>query len=606
VPPEATRSRQRGPQRPVVRIRYEVPGEGAARELPFVVGVLGNFAGDGLRAQPSFRQRDFQEVNRENFDAVLNGMQPSLRLRVSNVLGDVVDEELVVNLSFTELDDFDPSGVALQVPELRSLLEARARLVRHRSQLESHAAESPGELEHVDRQLVELDANVGALLDVILHHPRFQRLEAAWRGLSYLVRQTPQIDRSNPREKPRVKILAMCVGWSELDRDFRDRVDVDRTTLFRKVYDQHFGTAGGEPLGLMIGDYTVRPQGSDEEGAVDDREVLQDISRVAAAAFCPFVVGLSPSFLGLDSFAELQQRVGVENLFGRLRSAIAWQSFRRSEDARFVGLAAPRVLLRLPWSSQRSASVAESGTRGLFRYEEDVGDGLLRHQLWGHAGWAFAETAIRSFLQGGWFADLTGVQPGEITRGVVAGLPVESFHTDRVGLQQKMPVDLSIDEEFGEELTRNGVLSLCQCYGSPFPAFFAAPSIQDAQVYDSAAASANAWLSTSLETMLCVGRFAHHVKVLGRDLLGSMHSPEELEAALHSWIVQYVADLPNPTPEQRAKRPLSAAKIAVHPDPGRMGGFLCEIHLQPHFSLERMVASIKLQTVLAAPTHAVA
>ncbi len=450
-------------------------------------------------------------------------------------------------------------------------------------------------IQELDRQIVRVEGLLAGQLNEILHAPRFQRLEAAWRGLQYLVEQTPYDDALDTQPRL-VQVRVLPVTVRELERDFERAEEFDQSALFKLIYTSEFGMAGGAPFGLLLGDYEIRPH-STEDNPSDDLAVVTGISQVAAAAFCPFVAGLSPAFLGLDRYSELAHTVSISDLWTPTNpKLLKWRMFRESEDSRFVGLALPNILLRRPYDATECGARATS-----FRFHEDVSDPDLGGLLWGNACWAFGEVVIRSFLQTRWFNELAGTGSDGSLPGFVRGLPAVSFGSDRGGLQNKRNTDLVIGEEFEQQLVELGFLPLSQCSATAESAFFAAPSLQKPKEYQSEDATSNSLLSTSIEVMLCVSRFAHYLKAIGREKLGSLQDASEIESFLHGWLQEHTSELRRLSPEDRADRPLAESRVSVMPVRGKTGSFACMLQLKPYFSLERMVASVSLKTELVRP-----
>ena len=443
----------------------------------------------------------------------------------------------------------------------------------------------------LSRDIARIDELVARQLNAVLHHPSFQKLEASWRGLSYLVRKLPDNDS--------IKIRVLNLPWAELVQDQTRALEFDQSHLFRKVYDAEFGHPGGEPFGVLLGDYEIhlRP-GADHPH--DDLEALSKVSGVAAAAFAPFIAGVHPSFFGLDSFHEMERPLNLSRVFEQI-DYIKWRSFRQSEDARFVGLTLPRVLMRLPYEP------GDPAARRL-HFREDVEGPDRRKYLWGSAVYAFGGVLMRGFINSGWLADIRGVRQGIVERGVkvclddgglVAGLPVHSFGTDRQGLAIKTSTDVIVTDGREKELDDLGFIPLCHCQDTEFSAFYSTSSVQKPLKYDDPKATANARLSAMLQYILCVSRFAHYLKVMARDKIGSNFSPEDCERYLGDWLRNYTTSSDAGGPEDRAKYPLREAKVAVRERPGAPGSYNCVVHLRPHFQLDKMFMSMKLTTELA-------
>nr|MDQ2695326.1 type VI secretion system contractile sheath large subunit [Pseudomonadota bacterium] len=359
----------------------------------------------------------------------------------------------------------------------------------------------------LERAIARLDALLERQVNAILHHPRFQHLEAAWRGLDYLTRQAAGAEN--------VKVRVLNAGWRELARDLEGAIEFDQSQLFIKVYSEQFGMPGGEPFGLLVGDYAIRHRPA-------DMAALGGVAQVAAAAFAPFVAAAHPAFFALDSFQELSLPLDLAALFRHQAAEyLAWQSLRQSADSRFVGLTLPRILLRLPY--------ADDGARDQpFRFVEDVTAADGGGYLWGNAAYAFAAVAIQAFAASGWLADLRGVHRDERSAapvaggGLVGGLAAADFATDRPGLAPRYATEVFIGDYREKELSELGFIPLCHCQDTPWPAFYSSPSVQaPAQSHDSPAARANARLSAMLHYILCAARFAHYLKIIGREKVGA-------------------------------------------------------------------------------------
>jgi len=431
------------------------------------------------------------------------------------------------------------------------------------------------------RDVAQLDSLLSDQVNAILHHPRLQRLEASWRGLRYLVEQL--------EEGQNVKIRVLNATWEELARDLERAIEFDQSQLFRKVYGDEFDMPGGEPFGVLLGDYEIRHLPGAEHPA-DDVAALTAISHVAAAAFAPFVAAADPSLLGLERFDGLAHPLNLPRTFEQLEY-LKWRAFRETEDARFVGLALPRVLARLPYE--------DDGTRvDGFRFREEVAGPDAAKYLWGTAVYAFGAVVVRSFAQSGWLARIRGAQRGAEEGGLVAGLPVHSFSTDKRGIATKCSTDVMIADRQEPELSEVGFLPLCHCQGTEFAAFYANHSVQKPKQYDDPAAQLNAKLSAMLQYMLCVSRFSHYLKVVARDKVGGFAEPEELEDFLHRWIHQYVTADGEATPEVKARLPLRQAEIRVRRHPEKPGCYLCVAHLWPHFELDELTAALRITTEL--------
>jgi len=440
-------------------------------------------------------------------------------------------------------------------------------------------------LKRLSTDVARLDALLSEQVNEILHHPRFQRLEASWRGLQYLTEQAYGAEL--------VKIRMLDVSWTELSRDIERAIEFDQSQLFAKIYNEEFGTPGGEPFGVLLGDYAVRHR-TDADHRVADITVLQGLSHIAAAAFAPAIVGTDPAFFGLDSFSELGLPLNLPSTFQQVEYT-RWQSFRETEDARFLGLTLPRVLMRVPY--------ADDGSRtDRFRFEEQVEGPDNSRYLWGNAVYAYGAVLTRAFSESGWLANIQGVDRGSESGGLITGLPVHSFGTDIDGIAVKYSTNVLITDYQEKELAELGFIPVCHCKDTSWSAVYGSASAQKPKEYDRTIATVNARLSSMLQYMFCVSRVAHYLKVIGRDKVGSFVSPEECEAYLQRWLLNYTTAADDATLESKAKYPLREAKVQVREQPGKPGSYACIANLRPHFQLDQVVTGIQLVTEIAPGT----
>jgi type VI secretion system ImpC/EvpB family protein len=435
--------------------------------------------------------------------------------------------------------------------------------------------------EWLNRDVARIDALLNAQLNAILHHPAFQQLEASWRGLCYLVEQAADADG--------VVVRVLSASWKELARDAERAIEFDQSQLFRKIYSEEFGMPGGQPFSVLVGDYQVRPWATAEHSQ-DDVALLTAISHVAAAAFAPFVAGVHPAMFGLDDFGELERPRDLRKIFDQLEY-LKWRSLRESEDARFLGLTLPRMLMRLPYRDQTMRPA------GFIFHEETAGPDRGKY-LWGNAAYAFAAVLIRCFAESGWLADIRGVVRGAERGGLVPDLPVHSFSTDRDGIAPKPSAEVVVADSQEQELSELGFISLCRCHDSDRSAFYTNQSIQKPHRYDRLAPTMNARVSAMLQYMLCVSRFAHYLKILARDKIGLFTEVAECERYLHDWLQKYVTADGDAAAEVKAQYPLREAAVQVREHPGKPGCYLCVAHLWPHFGLDELVASVRVTTEL--------
>ena len=419
-----------------------------------------------------------------------------------------------------------------------------------------------------------IDQAISKQLAAILHKPEFQRLEGTWRGLHHLV--------MNSETSAQLKIRVLNVGKRELFKDVDRAVEFDQSQIFKKLYENEFGTPGGEPYGALIGDY--------EFGAhPEDIDLLSKMSNVAAAAFCPFLTAAGPTLFGFDSFTELSRPRDLEKIFDTVEYT-KWKSYRDSEDSRFVVLSMPRVLARLPYGSQ-TKPIEE------FEFEEvDLGSqGKAKpvpHEdyTWMNAAYALGARLTDAFAKYGFCTAIRGAEGG----GKVEGLPAHIFVSDDGDPDLKCPTEIGITDRREAELSKLGFLPLCHYKNTDYAVFFGAQTTQKPKKYDRPEATANAAISARLPYMMATSRFAHYLKVIARDKIGSFMEVENCQAWLERWIANYVSADPKPSPEVKARYPLREAKIEVREIPGAPGSYNAIAWLRPWLQLEELTTSLRM------------
>ncbi len=420
----------------------------------------------------------------------------------------------------------------------------------------------------INMRIAEIDRILSEQLNAIMHHPEFQKLEASWRGLHYLVHQT--------ETSTSLKIRVLNSSKKDMLKDLERASEFDQSALFKKVYEDEYGTFGGAPFGCLVGDYEFgkHPQ---------DVALLERISNVAAAAHAPFISAASSDLFGMDSFTELGGPRDMAKIFDT-DEYVKWKSFRESEDSRFVGLTLPHVLGRLPYGQETCPVEA-------FNFEEDVDGTNHDKYLWTNAAYALGTRITDSFAKYGWLATIRGVEGG----GLVEGLPTHTFKTDEGDVALKCPTEIAITDRREKELNDLGFISLCHCKGTDYAAFFGAQSCQKPKLYDTDEANANAKLSTMLQYLLCTSRFAHYLKAMARDKVGSFMERSDCEKWLNRWILNYVLGNPEDAgPEAKSKRPLREARVTVRDVPGKPGCYEAVAHLRPHYQLDELSVSLRL------------
>lgn len=432
----------------------------------------------------------------------------------------------------------------------------------------------------VDHAIALIDTALSDQVNAILAEPRFAALEAAWRGVRWLV------SGLGVDEMARIRLLD--ARWAELGRDLERSPDLERSALFDLVYSQEFDMPGGVPFSLLIGLYEVQHRPSRGHPS-DDVEILRQLAQVCAAAFAPIILDAAPGLFGVDRFGELDVRRTLAADF-RSPAYTRLQSFQARPDARFVGVAGPPIRLRGAW---RGRSVGDCG----FRYEADE-----RQPLWGAAACAIGHVVLRAFNDYRWPAAVRGLIRDELTAGLVATLPAVEFATDAAEKIVKFPVEVQLSEGLDGELAEAGFISIRRVKDTPYLAIHNMPSLHKPTiVYDTEIARANQQLGTMLNYILCVARFAHYIKIIAREWIGSIKSADECENRLQRWINQYISGGDEVSFEQKARYPLQEARISVSDLPGKPGSYQCEIGLKPHFQLDQAISEFRLVTVVREP-----
>ncbi len=422
--------------------------------------------------------------------------------------------------------------------------------------------------------IAEIDGKLTEQINQIMHHAEFQQLEGAWRGLHYLV--------NNTETDELLKIRVMCISKKELGRTLKRYKGVgwDQSPIFKRVYEEEYGQFGGEPIGCLVGDYYF-------DHSPPDVEMLGEIARISAAAHCPFIAGADPAVMQMESWQELSNPRDLTKIFTNTEYA-AWRSLRESEDARYIGLAMPRFLARLPYGS-RTNPVDE------FDFEEETDGANHERYAWSNSAYAMAANINRSFKEYGWCTSIRGVESG----GAVANLPCHTFPTDDGGVDMKCPTEIAISDRREAELAKNGFMPLVHRKNSDFAAFIGAQSLQKPAEYNDPDATANARLSARLPYLFACCRFAHYLKCIVRDKIGSFNERDDMERWLNDWVMNYVdGDPVNSSQETKARKPLAAAEVQVQEIEDNPGYYSARFFLRPHYQLEGLTVSLRLVSKL--------
>ncbi|MEN8237389.1 MAG: type VI secretion system contractile sheath large subunit [Pseudomonadota bacterium] len=624
---------------PRVQITYDVEiGEAIeARELPFLMGVMADLSGKPKTALPKLKERKFVEIDRDNINDVMASYQPRIAIFVEDKLAKA-GGKLGVELNFKSMDDFDPLNIVKQVPAMAELYSTRVKLndllgkmdgneeleellnkimkdnkvrddikkgagaksaamdkvlkegklMRDESQrdfasallqefvkqLTKEKVTSADSLSFIAKNIQRIDALLTGQLNEIMHHPDFQSMEGSWRGLHYLVMKT---------ETGRLlKLRVLNITKKELLKDLERAVEFDQSQLFKKVYEEEYGTFGGTPYSCLLGDYEFgrHPQ---------DMALLEKLSQVAAAAHAPFMTAASPALFDLDSFTQMGVPRDLNKIFENTE-LVKWNSFRNSEDSRYIALTLPRILMRLPYGAK---TIPVEG----INFEEDV-DGVDNSKFcWSNSAYALAERVTNAVALYKWPAAIRGVEGG----GMVAGLPAYTFKTTDGDVALKCPTEVAVTDRREKELSDLGFISLCHSKGTDFAAFFGGQTTQRAKLYNLDSANSNSQLSARLSYMLACSRFAHYIKVIMRDKVGSFMNKQEVSKYLNTWIAQYVLITDHATHAVKAKYPLREARIDVVDVPGKPGSYRATVFLRPHFQLEELNVSLRLVADLPPP-----
>ncbi len=480
-------------------------------------------------------------------------------------------------------------GAAATELSLIDRIISEGRLARDDSQ-QAHAKNLVGELANqilseemtvgsdtvamINARIAKIDELLTAQLNEILHQPEFQALEATWRGLNYLV--------MNSETGTQLKIRVMAASKKDVMDDLEKAVEFDQSALFKQIYEEEYGTFGGHPFSCLVGDYafTRHPQ---------DIAMLEKLSNVAAAAHAPFIAGASPRLFDMDSFTDLGKPRDLAKVF-ESTELVKWRSFRETEDSRYVALVLPHILLRLPYGPDTKPVDA-------FHFVEAVDGKDHSRYLWGNAAWAMALRITNAFSLSGWPAAIRGVEGG----GIVRGLPAHTFKTDEGDIALKCPTEIAITDRREKELSDLGFIPLCHCKGTDYAAFFGGAATQKPKMYNTPQANANARISAQIPYILAASRFAHYLKVIMRDKIGSFMTRTNVETYLNTWIADYVLLNDEAAQSLKAERPLREARVDVVEVPGKPGVYRATVFLKPHFQLEELTASMRLVAELPPP-----
>lgn len=426
----------------------------------------------------------------------------------------------------------------------------------------------------INQKIAEIDALITDQLNEVMHHPDFQKLEARWRGLHYLV--------MNTETGTQLKLRLMNASKKDVLGDLEKAVEFDQSALFKQIYEEEYGTFGGFPYSCLVTDFEFgrHPQ---------DFALMEKLAEVAAAAHAPMIASAGPRMFDMDSFTDLGTPRDLAKIF-ESAEMIKWRSFRDSEDSRYMVLTLPHTLMRLPYGPE---TIPVEG----IGFTEDVDGRDHSKYLWGSASWAMAQRITNAFSLYGWTAAIRGVEGG----GVVKGLPTHTFKTDEGDIALKCPTEIAITDRREKELSDLGFIALCHCKGTDYAAFFGGQTTQKPKKYNLDSANANAALSARLPYILAASRFAHYLKVIMRDKIGSFLTAANVEEYLNTWIANYVLLTDDAPQGTKARYPLREARVDVREIPGKPGAYNATVFLKPHFQLEELTASVRLVAELPPP-----
>ena len=426
----------------------------------------------------------------------------------------------------------------------------------------------------IQAMIAAIDAKLTEQVNKIIHHPDYQKLESAWRGLHYMV--------NNTETDEHLKIRVMDISKRDLAKTLKKFKGAawDQSPIFKKVYEEEYGQFGGEPFGAIVGDYHF-------DQSPPDVEMLGEMAKIAASAHAPFITGASPNLLQMESWQELANPRDLTKIFLTPEYA-GWRSLRESDDSKYLGLCMPRFLARTPYGG--STNPVEE-----FDFEEDTAGADHSKYAWANAAYAMATNINRSYKLYGWGSRIRGIESG----GAVENLPLHTFPSDDGGVDQKCPTEIAIGDRREAELSKAGLLSLIHRKNSDFAAFIGAQSLNKPAEYDDPDATANANLAARLPSLFACNRFAHYLKCIVRDKVGSFKERDEMQRWLNKWITNYVdGDPVNSSEETKARKPLAAAEVIVEEVEGNPGYYSSKFFLRPHYQLEGLTVSLRLVSKL--------
>ncbi len=616
---------------PRVMITYDVEiGDAIVKkELPFIMGIMSDLSGDTVLAD--LEDKKFIYIDPDNFMDVMKGYNPTLGFSVKNYLDPNVDAEssnIRVNLRFQDIEDFKPDNLIAQVPEMLAVYGNRLHLVSllavldGNSSLETvlfniiaddslkqmildgnndkinalieqgrmiktedqrafaqelliafaHQIGDKKDIQSVSQfvmnEIAAIDKRLSLQTDAILHHQKFQILEGRWLGLYQLITHLEMSDS--------LRVRVLSTTKTEILNDLNRAMSFDQSKIFKKIYEEEFDTFGGLPYSVMVADFMTFDR------TTPSLDVLEKLTTVCAAAHVPLLTSASPELFNWSDYASLAKPRDLAKLFDTVELA-RWNAFRTTEDARYCSMFLPHVLMRSPYDVVNNPIMK-------FNYTEAVNGDNNGHFCWGNPAYHMAIKIGQAYAMYHWTANIRGVEGG----GLVENLPLYTYKSSDGDVILKCPTLVTITDRREKELSDLGFIAICHAKGKNFATFFGGQTLQKALVYNKDDASANAALSARLPYMLNASRFAHYIKMMMRDKIGSMMSAAEVQDYIQAWLADYVLLSDTASQALKASMPLRNADVSVVDVPGKPGSYKAIIHLQPHFQVEDIDVSIRL------------
>jgi type VI secretion system protein ImpC len=473
---------------------------------------------------------------------------------------------------FTEFESLLSKQFKSKTTEARNAVQVAVQTLAEQA-LGATGLISDNAIKSIEAIIAEIDRKLTEQVNLIIHNDDFRALEGTWRGLHHLV--------SNTETDESLKIRVFNISKKDVGKTLKKFKGTawDQSPIFKKLYEEEFGMPGGQPFGAIVGDYYF-------DHSPPDIEILSGMAQIAAAAHAPFLTAAAPTLMNMESWRELGDPRDLTKIFQTPEYA-AWRSLRESDDAKYLALTMPRFLSRVPYGAKTNP-VEE------FSFEEDTAGADHNKYTWSNSAYAMATNVTRSFKSYGWCSRIRGAESG----GMVEGLPVHSFPTDDGGVDMKCPTEIAITDRREAELGKNGFMPLSHWKNTDYAVFVGAQSLQKTAQYDDPDATANASLAARLPYLFATCRFAHYLKCIVRDKVGSFKERDDMKSWLNHWISNYVTSDPTASEEAKARYPLAAAEVVVEEVPGNPGYYQSKFFLRPHYQLEGLTVSLRLVSKL--------